>query len=561
MSNYLKKNTNPMKKLTFLIVAALAFAFMGCHKAVEVSFDNAAQTIDAQGGSIEVTLKSNGEWSIAMTEGWIMVSSMSGNGDATLTITVAPNTTGESRSAEITASTKDNTAVMTLTQNAPQHYVDVTPMSIVCGPDGGEFTVEVTSNIEWEVVTPEWVTSSMMSGANDATLTLTVTPIEGDLSDSRLGEVIIGKQDLASATVIIEQKVSPVLGIEVAPNNLDFVCTGETKTVVVTTEDSWTTTVGEEWITLNQNEGQGSAEISVTVGENPMYERRQANVVFTSAGGAQAVLVISQEASPDPHFLEVSPLVFQFEKEGGEKEITIRCDVDWEFDMDCDWLSLSQQSGTGNATVVLTAEPNTLTESRTMDFNIKSRNLNAQLTANQAPGDEPITASFAPDTLFVSFNGGVQTVQLTSNTTWQLQVSSWITIITSSGVGDATFDIVVDSNSDPDERIGFVKAIHNGQVLGTMVVVQEGKVDTLETDITELDVRPEGGTFEIQVFSNQSWTVNTDVDWIRCDPVSGFGHSILTILVEAMPGARPRTGHIKLSGETNNQVIITVNQH
>ena len=550
-----------MKKLTLLIVAAIAFAFMGCRKPVEVSFDQATQEIDAQGGSIEVSLKSNGEWTIAMTEGWVMVSSMKGNGDATLTLTVAPNTTGESRTTEITASTKDNTAVLTLTQNAPQYYVNVNPLDIVCGASGGEFTVEVSSNVEWEVITPQWVTSSMMDGSNDATLTLTISPMEGDHVGNREGEVVISGPESVSAKVNVIQSVSPSSSIQVVPENLSFACTGETKTVAVTAEDSWIATVGEEWVVLNQNEGQGIAEISVTVGENPMYEVRQTNVVFNTVGGAQAVLVIRQEASPNPHFLEVSPLVFQFGKDGGEREISVSCDADWGFDLDCDWLSLSQQSGTGNATVVLTAEPNMLLESRTMDFRIKSGVLNAQLTASQAPGDEPIMASFEPDTMFVSFNGGVQTLQLTSNTTWQLQVSSWITLITSSGEGDATFDIVVNSNSDPYERIGFVRAIHNGQVLGTMIVVQEGKVDTLEADITELDVRPEGGSFEIQVSSNQSWTVNTDVEWIHCDPLSDFGNKILTVTVDAMEGFRPRTGHVKLSGEMGNSVSITVNQH
>ena len=550
-----------MKKLTFLIVAAMVFAFMGCRKPVEVSFDIATQEIDAQGGSIEVSLKSNGEWTIAMTEGWVMVSSMSGSGDATLTLTVAPNTTGESRSTEITASTKDNTAVLVLTQDALQHFVTVTPTDIVCGPEGGEFTVEVSSDIEWDVITPQWVTSSMMSGTNDATLTLTVSPIEGDMSESREGEVIIGKHGLASATVIIEQKVLPVLGIEIEPNTLDFVCTGETKTVAVTTEDNWTTTVGEEWVTLNQIEGQGNAEISVTVEENPIYENRQTVVSFVTASGVQAVLIIRQEASPNPHFLVVSPLAFQFGKEGGESAISVSCDTDWEFDLDCSWLSLSQQSGTGDATVILTAEPNVLVESRTMDFIIKSGALNAQLTASQAPGDEPIIISFEPDTLFVAFTGGVQTLQLTSNTTWQLQASSWITLITSSGEGDATFDIVVDNNAGTNERIGFVRASHNGQVLGMMIVIQEGKSDILETDIAELDVRPEGGSFEIQVTSNQSWKVVLDVEWIRCDPQEGFGNKILTVMVDALPSPRPRTGHIKLSGETENHVIITVNQH
>ena len=549
-----------MKKLTVLIVAAMAFAFMGCRKPVEVSFDQATQEIDAQGGSIEIALKSNGEWTIAQTVGWVMVSTMSGNGDATLILTVAPNRTGESRSTEIIASTKDNTAVLKLTQDEPQHYLNVLPSSIICGSEGGEFAIEVSSDIEWAVITPQWVTSSILNGVNDTTFTLTIGAIEGDDVSSREGEVVIRGLDI-SAKVSIVQEVMPGIGIQVIPENLDYACTCETKTVTVTTEDNWTAIVGEDWVTLNQNEGQGVTEISITVSENPMYVERRTNVIFTTAAGAQTMLAIRQEASPNPHFLEVSPLEFQFGKEGGEREINVNCDANWEFDLDCNWLSLSQQSGTGNAIVVLTAEPNVLVGARSMDFIIKSGSLSAHLTASQASGDEPIIISFEPDTMFVSFIGGVQTVQLTSNTTWQLQASNWITLITNSGEGDATFDILVDNNSDPNERIGFVRAIRNGQELGAMVVVQEGKVNILEADITELNAPPEGGSFEIQVSANQSWTANTDVGWIHCSPMSDFGNKILTVTVDAMTGVRPRTGQVKLSGEMGNSVSISVKQH
>ena len=549
-----------MKKITLLIVAAMAFAIIGCRKPIEVSFDNASQEIGAQGGLIEVALKSNGEWTIAQTEGWIMVSSMSGNGDATLTLTVAPNTTGESRSTEITANTKDNTAVLKLTQDAPQHYISVDPKGILCGPEGGEFTVDVTSDMEWEVVTPQWVTSSMVNGVKDATITLIISPINSEMSGSREGEVVISGLDSISAKVLVAQEVNPNQDIHVMPKNLGFVCTGESKTVVVTTEDSWTATVGEEWVTLSQNEGEGNAEVIVSVDENPIYEVRQTSVVFTTSTGAHAILAISQEASPDPHFLEVSPLEFHFEKEGGEKEINVSCDTFWEFELYCDWLTLSQRSGTGNATVVLTAEPNMLLEARMADFRIKSGILNAEFTVSQAPGDEPIVAVFQPDTLYADYIGSIETIQISSNTTWQLQASSWITLITSSGEGDATFDIVVDNNSNPNERIGYVRATHNEQVIGTMVVVQEAWSGFLETDITELDVRPEGGTFEIQVSSNLFWKVNTDVSWIHCDPLSDFGTKILTVKVDAKEGVRPRTGHIKLSSEEVS-VDITVNQY
>lgn len=548
-----------MKKLTLLMVAAMAIAFLGCRKPVEVSFDQTTQEINAEGGLIEVELKSNGDWTIAQTEGWVMVSSMSGSGNATLTLTIAPNRTGESRSTEITASTKDNSAVLKLTQDAPQQYVNVSPLSIFCGPEGGEFTIEVSSNMEWVVATPEWISSSMMNGINDATLTLTISPMEGEILGSRDGEVVISHGSI-SAKVIVVQEVLPGSDIHVTPKNLEFVCAGETKTVLVTTNDNWTAVVDEEWVTLNQNEGQGDTEISVTVGENPLYEARQTSIDFTTDSGAQATLIIRQEASPDPHFLEVSPIMLQFGKEGGEKEISVRCDTDWVFDIGCDWLSLSQLSGTGNASVVVTAEPNVLSDSRMADLYIKSGSLSVRITVSQAPGDEPIVAVFQPDTLFVAYTGGVQTLHLISNTTWQLQASSWITLITSSGEGDSTFDIIVDNNVEPNERIGYVKAMHNGQVLGTMVVVQEGKVIILETDINELEVRHEGGSFEVYVTSNVSWKAVPDTEWLHCDPVNGFGNGILTIRVDPLVGAQPRTGYIKLIGDGDISTAITVKQ-
>ena len=194
-------------------------------------------------------------------------------------------------------------------------------------------------------------------------------------------------------------------------------------------------------------------------------------------------------------------------------------------------------------------------------FHIKSGNLSHEFVVRQEAGEDPLIAAFEPETLFVAYTGGIQHLSLVSNTTWQLQFSEWISILNNSGQGDASFDIIVDANQDPEEREGYINAVHNGQVLATMIVVQEGKPNILETDVTELDVRPEGGSYEVQVIANQSWVVNTDVDWVHCDPQSGFGPRTLTLTVDPMLGIRPRTGHVKLSGETGNQVIIIVNQH
>jgi uncharacterized protein YaiE (UPF0345 family) len=139
-----------MKKLTFLIVAAVAFAFVGCRKPISVSFSTTTQEMDAQGGSFEVVLTSNGEWSISETSDWITVDPHSGNGGTTLTVNVENYMGAEARQGIIKATTKDNSAELTVTQRAPMYYVVVNPTSVACGPEGGEYSVQVTSNIEWK---------------------------------------------------------------------------------------------------------------------------------------------------------------------------------------------------------------------------------------------------------------------------------------------------------------------------------------------------------------------------------------------------------------------------
>ena len=287
-----------MKKLKCLMfVAVVALSLVGCQKAVEVSFDGTVPEIEAQGGSVEVALKSNGEWTVSSSAEWLAVTPTSGNGNATLTLTADANTM-ESRSAQITASTKDNTAVLTVTQQAPRYYINVTPKEIRCDAEGGEYTIQVSSNINWTVSVPQWITSSVSEGSNDGTVTLTISRIEGDFSESRDVEVFIGNL-LTFDKVHVVQALDPVLGIEISPSVLEFVCTGETKTVAITTEDTWTASATAEWIGLDQSEGQGDATVSVTLGENPEFVQRQATVAFVTAGGVQTTLIVRQEASPD----------------------------------------------------------------------------------------------------------------------------------------------------------------------------------------------------------------------------------------------------------------------
>ena len=58
-------------------------------------------SIDARGGSVELTVTSNAPWTITVAEGWISAEPASGQGDAKVILTVAPSEVRTVRSADI----------------------------------------------------------------------------------------------------------------------------------------------------------------------------------------------------------------------------------------------------------------------------------------------------------------------------------------------------------------------------------------------------------------------------------------------------------------------------
>ncbi len=476
-----------MKKLHFfLFVAAIACFLVGCRKPVEVSFGVQSLNVAAEGGEYTVELKSNGDWKIASTEDWIGVSPTSGNGDATLRFVARPNPSEQSRSVELRATTKDNTASLTITQE---------------GATGGDNP------------------GGEDPGGEDVEHHLTVTP-----------------------------------------NELQFVCTGETKSIAIECDEAWSITNDTDWIAFDKTEGEGDDEIVVTVTENPLQEMRSAEIEFRSASGNTAVINVSQEASPVQHFLNVSPSSLTFGKEGGDLDVTIECDAEWRISFDAEWLSASVNEGDGNGTLTFTALPNAFMETREVLVSVGSRPLSQTIIVRQEPGDEPIMATVTPDSLFVPRVGGVKSISITCNHSWAVTIPSWITMPVTSGMGDATLDMMVDYNESETPRIGNITIQHGSQVLARVVVVQEGIVSILTTDVTEVNLPAEGGVEFIRLTANQAWRIRNTATWIECNPLDGTGDAEISIKAIPLETSEPREAVVSIIGDMGTVTNITVRQ-
>lgn len=544
-----------------LIVLAVC---AGCGKKVDVAFTATNVAIDPEGATVEAALTSNGEWSVDTYPEWLTISPTSGKGDATLTLTAPANNSEETRSGEVRVKTKDNSATLTVTQEPREkNSISVSPIDKNVDFEGGMFEIVVTANCEWTVTTAvDWISYEPTSGMGNGTVVVTVEPMMGDFAQ-REAHLFFNGSENELVSVHVTQYAQLIIPINISPELMSFDYLGGEQTLSVGCEGSWTASCDADWITIGSNSGSGNTEMAVIVAENTeIMVERTAHVSFSSETGAMAVLVVKQEGAPDPHYLEVTPQTLNFEKEGGEADIHISCDADWEVDMSCAWATLSATSGSNDGVITLSVEPNIINEQRATLLIIKSLGLTQRVNVSQAAGDVQSQVTISPDTLYAPYTGGLQHVSITANTNWRLATSDpWITLLTSTGTGDAELDFAVDMNTSETERVGNVRIVHGLQTMGNVVVIQEGRPNIFETDITEIEAHPEGGEYTIQLTANQSWTLNWDVEWMDCFPQNGTGSSTIVVNIRPMESTRPRTGHIKIVGSTEAQIIITVNQH
>ena len=552
-----------MKNLKHIVLfAALIAIAVGCVKKVEVSFATSEVSVAPEGGAVEAVLTSNGDWTVASYPYWLTVSPASGNGNATLVLSAEANLEGESRSGQVVVSTKDNRAVLAVNQGFnDMMFLTITPETLECIPEGGVFEVAVTSNCSWEVgELPQWMTCSPMSGTGNDSLVVTIEGIGNDPTEGREWDVQIGNAAV-SATLHVTQNGVVVYGIVVDPDHFAVGFDGDAQMVTVQCSEPWNARNETDWIRMDAVSGEGPTTLVIKVLSNMEYIPRVGIVHFSTRSGAETDLVVNQEAAPNPHFLTLSLSEVNFSGEGGTAEIAVECDETWRANVDCNWVTVSPQSGSENGTLMLQVGHNVLASERSAQLTVSSDNLVAVATIHQDGSGVQVMIDLQPDTVFISSEGGVGTIELTANVPWTLSSANWVNLLQTSGTGNATVGLYVDKNPTAFDRAAFVYGKYNNEICDQIVVFQPARIPYLEANMTQIIAPLDGGVFVIDISSNQSWMVNKGESWLHFSPDSGHGDGQLVINVDALQGAQPRSTQVHVNGlEDGSTVVITIKQ-
>lgn len=241
-----------------------------------------------------------------------------------------------------------------------------------------------------------------------------------------------------------------VYDLSVSPTSLSYDAAGESKTIAITSNVSWSITT-PSWITASVSGGIGDASVSLVADFNS-GSARSGSVVISGIGVDSVTVSVSQSAAP-ALYLSVSPSSLSYSSSGGTKTLVVEANTSWSL-IAPDWVNVSQSSGTGTGsqeiTVTALSNEGTNAESRTGTIVFSGTGVDSvSVSLSQAAAVIP-TLSISPTSSTVDWQGGTITLNISSNTQWSVSDNqNWISLIgsTTGGSPGGTISVVVASNS------------------------------------------------------------------------------------------------------------------
>ena len=504
-------------------------------------------SFSAEGGNKSISVTSNSSWTASSSDAWLTLSNDSGEGDATLTMTAQENTSIANRTASVTIKGEGGTFTINVTQEGAIPLFDVTPTLRSFTAEGGSTPINVSSNQTWTAsVSADWITLSAMEGTGNATLSLTV---EANTSIAeRTGTVIFSAGGKTYTVSITQKGATPIL--RVTPESLSFTAEGGNNSISVTSNSSWTATSSDAWLTLSINSGEGDATLTLMAEENTSTSSRTASVTFKGKDTSFTVNVTQEGASPA---FSVTPTTLSFTSSGGSQSVSIKSNQTWTASFDVSWLSLSTASGTGDATVSITAQANTYTDNRAGTVTFTSGGKTYTVTVIQ--DGAAIHFEITPTTITFTAKGGSKSVSVMSNQPWTVSSDvSWLKLSNSSGTSDATLSVTAEENTSTSSRSSTIIFKAGGKDY-TVSITQEGATPFFNVSPESLSFSSSGESKSLSITSNISWTVSSDASWLKLSDNSGTSDATLSVTAEENTITSSRSGTVTFSAGGNSYTV------
>ena len=179
--------------------------------------------------------------------------------------------------------------------STPAPTLTVSPSSLSYAAAGGSKTVTVTSNTSWTATSSaSWLTLSPASGSNNGTITAVAAA--NTSSSQRTATITVSANGVSSQTISVTQS-GVSYNLTVSPSSLSYTAAGESKTVTVTSNTSWTATSSANWLTVSPASGSNNGTITAVATANTSTQQRAATITVSGSGITRTINV-TQAGAP-----------------------------------------------------------------------------------------------------------------------------------------------------------------------------------------------------------------------------------------------------------------------
>ncbi|MCL2737062.1 MAG: hypothetical protein FWD75_10640, partial [Propionibacteriaceae bacterium] len=399
-----------------------------------------------------VAVKSTVAWSGSSNQSWLTLSSASGAGDASVTLTAEENTTASSRTATATFTTTAGypkvTRTVTVTQPpAATLTLDRTVWTVPSSAAAMQ-TLLMTSNQSWKVSSSDsWVTFSASTGSNTSAVTMNAAA--NTTTTSRTATVTVtnttGYPVLSRTVAVTQPGVAPTLSTGIsqwavpssAQNNV---------TVSVSSNTSWKVTSSQAWVTISPTTGSGNTSVTLTAAANTATTSRPAVVTFTTTVGDTVATATIDVTQPGVPTLNVDKNTWNLPSSAGAyTTVAVTSSQAWQVTSNQSWLTVSPTTGSGNGTVTLTATANATVDARpaTVTFTTTTGTPVQTATVTVAQPGAAVTLSLDKNIWTLGSSAGANTtVVVSSNAAWKVSSNqSWLTVSAATGSGNGSVSL------------------------------------------------------------------------------------------------------------------------
>lgn len=518
--------------------------------------------VPMEGGSVTVNLESNVNYEVVIPGDcdWLSLASdeakSRGLEESSFTLLVNANKSYYNRSAIVKVVNTDEglSGSVSVSQSFDTVFtVDSTDFEIPM--DGGTFTVNVESNVSYEVKLPEgcdWITPSIKKKDPDFKTEATeivFTVKENTGYDARDAIITLVNENANIATPLtVHQPFTAVFNAD--KKTFDVPMEGGTVTVNMESNVSYDVSIPADcdWVTLpssSRTRGVKSSVVTLDVKENKSYHDRDVIVTISNKDAGVSVPITIRQ--PFTTVFTVDNTAFDVAMEGGTVTVNLQTNISYNVMIpdDCDWITLPATSksrmdgekarkskksrAATTEAIVLRVKENPGYKDRDAVVTIGNKDAGAEIKISI---HQPFTTVFKADkTAFdVDMAGGTITVNMESNISYDVSIPSgcdWITMPTaarskarakSKSRGTSTSAVVlrVKENLSYKDREAVVTIANKDAGVSIAIYIHQPFATEFKVDKNEFEVPMEGGTVTVNVESNVDYDVSipSGCSWI-----------------------------------------------